>query len=196
MSLAILICTLPDRADKLKRLSNILMPQVQRSIGVTVHINDAGKSMPTGIKRNMLIEQSSSNYFVFIDDDDIISSHYVASICEAMASNPDVITFNGYMTTDGKNRQDFTIKLGSEYVTKDNHHYRWPNHLTPMRRDKVRQVHFPPVWHGEDYQWSRRINDLKLLKTSVHIDENLYHYDCISKRPHGSIRERRRQHLK
>lgn len=193
-TLAILICTLPERADKLKRLQNILLPQVERSHGfVSVHYHDAGRTMPTGTKRNWLIAQSTSDYFCFIDDDDVISSHYVASIVSAMAENPDVITFNGYMTTDGKNRQNFTIRLGSEYETRNNHHYRWPNHLCVMRREKVQRVKFPDVWQQEDYQWSKKIHDLKLLKTEVHINQDLYHYDCITKPKNTPIHERRKQ---
>jgi glycosyltransferase involved in cell wall biosynthesis len=190
-TLAILICTLPERYDKLKRLRRILDPQISNFSNVSLYINDAGRGMPTGTKRNHLIEQSGSDYFVFIDDDDIISDQYVLEIVKQMEYDPDVITFNGYMTTNGSNRQNFTIKLGSDYVTKDNHHYRWPNHLAVMRREKVREVKFKDIWIGEDYQWSKEIHDKKLLKTGIHIEKDLYHYDCITRTKGLSIIERR-----
>ncbi len=66
--------------------------------------------MPTGTKRNQLIEQTQSDYLTFIDDDDAVSSDYVSSILEAMQSNPDVITFNGFVTTDGANKKELTYK--------------------------------------------------------------------------------------
>lgn len=179
MNLAILICTLPERYDKLHRLMNSLEPQVQKfKDQVFVRKHDAGRAMSTGTKRNQLIEQTESDYFTFIDDDDQVSSFYVDEIVKAMETSPDVITFNGWITTNGKNRADWTIKLGSKYEERDGHYYRWPNHIVPMRRDKVKHVKFPDVWIQEDYLWSKRIRDLDLLKTEVHIDEELYHYDC------------------
>lgn len=178
--LAILICTLTERADKLKRLTNILDPQIERyKDQVYYSIHDAGRSMTTGRKRNELIQQTQSEYFVFIDDDDIVSMCYVSEIMKALKYNPDVVTFKGWMTTNGTDRRDWTIKLGSKYEERDGHYYRWPNHIVPMRRDAVRGVSFPEIYIQEDYQWSKKINDLGLLKTEVHIDDYLYHYDKI-----------------
>lgn len=191
MTLAILICTLPERSDKLHRLLSILKPQIANYPDqVYYSIHDAGRSMPTGTKRNQLINQTQSDYFVFIDDDDVISSRYVHFILEAAKQNPDVITFNGWMTTNGQDRRNWTIKLGSKYEEKNGHYYRWPNHIVPMLREKVRGVRFPDVWQMEDYIWSKKINDLGLLKTSVHIERDLYHYDCIVK---PALTRKRRQ---
>lgn len=192
MTLAILICTLPERAAKLQRLLSVLNPQIEPyKDQVYYSINDAGRSMPTGTKRNQLINQTQSDYFVFIDDDDLVSSQYVAMIMNAASQNPDVITFNGWMTTNGQNRRDWTIRLGSNYEEKNGKYYRWPNHIVPMKRDVVRGVKFPDIWQQEDYQWSKKIRDLRLLKTSVHIDKDLYWYDCYPKQvPQHTIRRR------
>lgn len=198
MKLAILICTLADRRDKLKRLLNILTPQIEKfKDQVYYSLHDAGRFMPTGRKRNELITQTQSDYFVFIDDDDIVPMYYVSEILKAIEQNPDVITFKGYMTTDGRDRRDWTIRLGSKYEERNGHYYRWPNHIVPMRRDAVRGVMFPEIWHGEDYQWSKKINDLKLLKTEVFIDKDLYHYDKIKVANRGEeMRIRRQQMMK
>lgn len=180
MTLAILICTLPERVDKLNRLLSVLKPQIANYTDrVFYSLHDAGRAMPTGKKRNELISQTSSDYFVFIDDDDLISADYVESIVKAMEQGPDVITFNGWMTTNGSDKHGWTIKLGSKYEEVNGHYYRWPNHIVPMRRDAVKRIRFPEIWIQEDYQWSKRIHDLGLLKTSVHIDRELYHYDCV-----------------
>lgn len=178
--LAILICTLPERADKLKRLTNSLDSQIERyKDQVYYSIHDAGRSMTTGRKRNELIQQTQSDYFVFIDDDDMVSMIYVSEILKALKYNPDVVTFKGWMTTNGTDRRDWTIKLGSKYEERDGHYYRWPNHIVPMKRELVRGVSFPEIYVQEDYQWSKKIHDLGLLKTEVHIDDYLYHYDKI-----------------
>ncbi len=184
MKFLMLICTLPERASKLKRLTRALDNQIDkfpREAGYMLH--DAGRSMTTGQKRNQLIEQSQSTYFSFIDDDDLVSDEYVPSIMEAILKNPDVITFNGYMTTNGMKRQNFTIKLGSRYEEKNGHFYRFPNHLCVFKRDKVNMVKFPELWAQEDFQWAKQIHDRRLLKTEVHIDKDLYWYDFISTKP-------------
>jgi glycosyltransferase involved in cell wall biosynthesis len=184
MTLSILICTLPERFEKLKRLQNILLPQVERyKDQVSVHYHDAGRALPTGTKRNQLVEQSQSDYFVFIDDDDIVSSFYIDEIVKAMAHNPDVITFHGWMTTNGNNRANFTIKLGSEYTERSGHYYRFPNHLCPMKRANVNMIKFPDVWEREDYIWAKQINDKRLLKSEVHINADIYHYDFTTNKP-------------
>lgn len=178
MSLSILIPTLPERYVYLKRLQNILLPQVERfKDRVVIHYNDAGKVTTTGEKRNNLVERVQTDYHVFIDDDDNISSHYVASILHAIESKPDCCTFNGWMTTNGGSRKDFVIKLGERYEERRGIYYRFPNHIVPMRTSLVRDVKFPHVTTGEDYAFAKKVNDLKLLKTSVHIEDKLYHYD-------------------
>lgn len=191
-TLAILICTLPERADKLKRLTNILNPQISRYTDkVFIKINDEGRGLPTGTKRNRLIEGTSSDYFCFIDDDDVVSTFYVDEIIKAIEQNPDVVTFNGWITNYGLNRRDFTIRLGSKYFDDPNdtfYHHRWPNHLAVMKRDLVRHIKFPDIHEQEDYQWSEKIASRGLLKTEIHIPEMLYWYDC---NPKQTFRQRR-----
>lgn len=178
MKFLILICTLPERADKLKRLTTTLDKQIANFNGeVSYKCHDAGRSLTTGRKRNMLIEQSESDYFSFVDDDDNVSDHYVNSIMNAIYTGPDVVTFCGHMTTNGTNRREFTIKLGSKYEERDGHYYRFPNHLCAFKREKVNMVKFPEQWVQEDFIWAKQINDQRLLKTEVHIESDLYWYD-------------------
>jgi GT2 family glycosyltransferase len=191
MKLAILICTLPERAEKLKRLTNILDPQIERfKDQVYYSIHDAGRSMTTGRKRNELINQTQSDYFVFIDDDDVVPMFYVSEILKAIEQGPDVVTFKGYITTNGENRRGWTIKLGSKYEERNGHYYRWPNHIAVMKRELVRGVSFPDITKMEDYQWSKKIHDLGLLKTEVHIDLEMYHYEETSE-PSRYVRRQR-----
>lgn len=172
MTFLILICTLPERADKLRRLTRTLDRQK-----ANYKIHDAGRSMTTGMKRNQLIEQSSSDYFAFVDDDDLVTDNYYQAITDAIQSGPDVVTFCGYMTTNGAQRKGFTIKLDSKYEEKDNHFYRFPNHLCAFKRQKVQHIKFPDQHVQEDYQWAKMIHDRKILKTEVHIPQELYWYD-------------------
>jgi glycosyltransferase involved in cell wall biosynthesis len=180
VKLSILIPTLnePREIRLLARLRTVLDPQVKRySDQVEIMINDAGRGMPTGSKRNELIAGSDGEYFCFIDDDDIIPDYYVEELLNAIEQGPDVITFIGYMTTNGVRREDFTIKLGSDYATRKGHHYRYPNHLCCFKRSVVEHVKFEARWLGEDFQWATEIMNQGLLKTEVHISKHMYWYD-------------------
>jgi glycosyltransferase involved in cell wall biosynthesis len=178
--LSILICTLPEERNiaKLARLRAILGPQLCDVVEVRQH--EGGREVPTGTKRNELIDNCEGEYFCFVDDDDILAPTYVQDILKALESRPDVVTFNGWMTTNSKSRVDFVIKLGEGYEERDGKYYRWPNHLAVIRKSAVRGIRFEPIWMGEDYIWSKQIRDLGLLKTSVHIEKELYHYDFES----------------
>lgn len=186
MILSILIPTLPEpnNIHYLARLKSILDPQVaQYPEQVELYIHDAPRSMPTGTKRNELIKNSSGKYFCFVDDDDMVSSQYVGWIMENIfRSEPDVITFNGYMTTDGVLRRNFVIRLGEKYEERNGIYYRYPNHLCVFKRSVVEHVKFKPQWVQEDYFWATEIRDKGLLKTSAHIDADMYHYDFRSKK--------------
>lgn len=182
MKLSILIPTLTERSQLLKRLTNILNPQVNRFPGqVEIIINDAGRSMPTGRKRNELIALAKGEYFVQIDDDDLVPVYYVNEMMSAIAHSPDVVTFKGYMTTNGHNRENFVIKLGEGYEKRNGVYYRFPNHLCCYRKDLVRHVKFPNVTQTEDYQWAVELKRQRLLKKEVHIDKDMYHYDYKNK---------------
>lgn len=179
--LAILICTLPERFEKLEELKHVLEPQLGDRAFISIH--DAGRHLPTGSKRNQLIEQTQSEYFCFIDDDDMVPNYYVTEMLKAMDQNPDVITFIGQMTTNGVHPANFTIKLGSDYTERTGHYYRFPNHLCAFKREKVNMIKFKDIWVQEDYIWAKTINDRKLLNTEVHIDIPMYHYRFTDRKP-------------
>lgn len=180
MKLSILIPTLPDRAYLLKRLMNILNPQVTNEVDIL--IDDRDRLIPTGRKRNELIQRASGEYFCFVDDDDMVRPFYISELLKAIESSPDVVTFCGWMTTNGMNRVDWVIKLGENYEARKDQdgvtrYYRFPNHLCPMKRSKVADIKFQEIYLGEDYAWAYEINKRDRLKTSVHIPLQLYHYD-------------------
>lgn len=181
MSLSILIPTLPERARQLQRLRLNLDKQAARFPGeVEIRIHDQGRSMTTGEKRNSLVTQAWGTHIVFIDDDDTIVSTYVEDLMIALKSDPDCVTFNGWMTTNGAHRVDFIIKLGEKYEERGGKYYRFPNHIVPIRKSIAQSVKFPHVSQGEDYKWALEIHNRGLIKTSVHIDKQLYHYDFLT----------------
>lgn len=183
-NLTLLIPTLPERYNMLRRLQGQLHKQIQPfSNRIQIIYNDAGRHLSTGEKRNLLMDQVTTRFSVFIDDDDEISNNYISAIMGAIDQDPDCITFNGHMTTNGGNKREFVIKLGEKYEERKGVYYRFPNHIVPMKTDLVRHVKFPHIFNGEDYQWCLKIKDQKLLKTSIHIEQPLYHYKFVTNKP-------------
>jgi len=190
MILSILIPTLPTPENKkfLNELMNNIFNQIKEKNYSDVEIltDPRGKEISTGEKRNSLIKRATGDYTWFIDDDDFIFDYAIEDILVAAQSSPDVICFNGFMTTDGEKRVDFELRLGHPYCAtqKDGKEYylRFPNHIVPMRREKIKDILFENITQGEDYKWAKKINDLGLLKTQVVIDKNIYHYRYRSKK--------------
>lgn len=181
--LSILIPTLPEPKNQasLQLLLKEIADQID-AIGyidyIEVLTDDRDRSVPTGTKRNDLIARATAKRFVFIDDDDHILAGYINCITDAIANaDPDVITFEGFITTNGAKRKHWVIRLGESYEERNNVYYRFPNHLAVMKKELVQHVKFPDVHYGEDYAWAKQIHEQGLLKTSVHIEKELYWYD-------------------
>lgn len=178
--LSVLICHLPERADFMLRLMTILQPQLEKHPEVELVIDATGREMTTGTKRNKLIERAQGEYTVFVDVDDRVSDDYLDKIMEAMQYNPDVIPINGVYTCDGKNPIPWIMRLGLQYKDTPECFHRWPNHIAPMKKALIQNIKFPDKRLGEDFEWSKRIHEMKILKTEVHIPSTMYYYEYVS----------------
>ena len=183
MKLSILICTIPSRSEMLKQLTQqlVLLLNKYDQDEYEVLVN-ADEKLNVGKKRNLLLESSSGDYVVFIDDDDEIHDNYIDSFMNAIKSNPDVdcIGYRGYITFNGSYKKDWVIsKECSSWYEKDGIYYRTPNHISPVKRTIAMEVKFPEIEFGEDYEYSMGI--LPHLKKEIFIDEQLYHYKFVAK---------------
>ena len=182
MILSILIPSLRKRCGHLQRMLDSIPkhPEVE----ILTDVDDG--QITTGKKRNNLIQRAKGEYVVFVDDDDELMPEYLPEILKAAEQKPDCIVFSGWMTTDGANRKDFHLSIHHPYtaVTRNGkeEYLRYPNHITPIKREIALQVQFPNKYVGEDYAWATRIHELGLLKTEVRIHKFLYHYRFISKK--------------
>jgi glycosyltransferase involved in cell wall biosynthesis len=181
MTLSILICTIQGREGYLTRLLQELVQQKARLSNqltdeVEIIVESDNGAMSTGSKRNYLISKSTGKYVVFIDDDDIVAPTYIADILKAAEQDPDVIVFNGTMTTNGKDERKWFISKDYPYEAKNGAYYRYPNHIVPIRREIAIQFKFQDITVGEDYLWATAIHTSGLIKTEVKIDKELYHY--------------------
>lgn len=183
MILSILIPTLLNRESMLKSLLNDIYNQAYALDNVNdieVIIDDRDNSISTGEKRNDLISRAMGKYIWFIDDDDAILPYSIKEVMNGCLKNVDVITFNGFMTTDGRNREDFVIRLGEQYEKRNGVYYRFPNHICPIKKSLISNIKFPNIFFGEDYAWAKIINDERILKTEHIINKDIYHYKFIN----------------
>src|SRR5690606_1110898 len=115
----------------------------------------------TGEKRNDLMRQAKGEYIWFIDDDDWIEHDAMTEVIKGCESGADVICYNGYMTTNGHSRVDWEIRLGHPYCAtqRDGKEFylRYPNHISPMRRELAMKARFPKTNHGEDYKFATQL---------------------------------------
>lgn len=183
--LAILICTIPERADKfLYPLLEELNRQIQRCQAQDkVQILYLGDNMTikVGTKRNMLVSMTDvpgvmqCEYVCFLDDDDWISKDYIAEILKGCESGADVISINAKITFNGKNEKPVYYSIEYNRDGQDEEKFwRMPNHLCPMKRIKFWKFPFPNQDFAEDHAFSSKV--YKQLNTQYKIDKFIYYY--------------------
>lgn len=184
--LSILICTIEGREKFYDRLQSELIRQIKayNLIGEVQILNskDRRGENSIGWKRNLLSQNCEGSHSMFVDDDDMLSPDALLLIVNMIkSSDPDVISLDGILTTDGKNPKSFIHSLAyKEWFEKDGIYYRPPNHLNPMRSSIAKQFKFPDISHGEDKDWSMQICKSGLLKTEFSIGKPYYFYDYLS----------------
>lgn len=181
-SLGVLIPTLPERFAPFNTLKNHLARQVENR-KVIIPICPIDRSMSIGVKRQFMLESVMTDFVVFIDDDDWVTLDYIPLVYDAIQKDPDVVGLCGYMTTNGGDRQNWSISIKyngvgwNENKSMDGYRYvRCPNHLAPIKREHALAVGYQDMKHGEDYTYSMKLKDLGLLKKEEFIESELYHY--------------------
>ncbi len=184
--LSILICTIEGREDFYSRLQGELIRQIKKYnlLGEIQILNSKDKrgEYSIGHKRNLLLQNCEGEYEMFIDDDDMVCDDALPLIINMIKqNNPDVISLNGILTTDGQDPKSFIHSLVySEWFEKHGVYCRPPNHLNPMKTSIAKQFKFPDISHGEDMDWSMQIQKSGLLKTEFSIGKPFYFYEYTS----------------
>lgn len=185
--LAILICTIPKRADFLLRLMGVLLKQKTNDV---VILTDDTTDISIGGKRNRLLSRGCevARYVSFIDDDDLVCEDYVQLLMAGIYSGADCCSLRGVITDDGKNPRLFEHSIKYKiYRTVEEENYtvryeRYPNHLNCMKSSIAGQFLFPAKNDGEDTDWATLIHQSGLLKTEHWIEDIIYYYEYRSKK--------------
>ena len=183
IKLSILIPSLTSRNESLGELLYTLNNQQTDEVEVLLEIDNGEASI--GAKRNKLLQRAKGEYISFIDDDDMISRHYIKEALEGIRWGVDCISLRGVITFDGKNPEIFEHSIQyKEYKTNTTgliKYERYPNHLNVIKSSIAKQFTFPEINHGEDTDFATQIYKSGLIKTEHFIDEVLYHYQYKNK---------------
>mgnify|MGYP003637178320 CR=1 FL=1 len=180
MKLSILVPTLESRQAYLDMMLGSLEGQLTTDVEVLIERDNGEKTI--GEKRNILLERATGDYVVFVDDDDIVSWDYIASILGATKTDPDVVGihllhYENYMLK-GLTYHSLRFKEWFEEPHKEHqgltNYYRNPNHINPVKRELALQVKFPETNMGEDKEYSKNL--LPLLNTEHYVATPIYCY--------------------
>jgi glycosyltransferase involved in cell wall biosynthesis len=182
MLFQILVPTMPGREHMLRRLVDVLDPQLRRHSEVGFFTDDGVGSI--GAKRQRMIEAATADYIAFVDDDDMVAPDYVSRIMPCLASGPDCVGITMHVTMDGRDWHPSPIFKHSLQFREN---WQWsgndrtPHHLCPLRRELAVRCRFPDLMWGEDYNFAQNL--LQYLKTEEWSgDRPIYFYDYVSKK--------------
>ena len=170
--LSILICTLEDRRESRIPLFDKLASQEVKEMEILYNEDNGQKSI--GAKRNELMAKAKGLFTVFIDDDDDVADNYVKLILDEVSMAIDCIGINGIMTTNGINPEQFFISIKHGWTKAQGVYFRYPNHISPIRRKHAQKVRFPLKNFAEDYEWATAL--VGHLKTEATIVQPIYFY--------------------
>lgn len=176
--LSILIATLESRRPAFDRLCTELNRQITEDVEV-LFSRDRGQ-VSVGAKRQSLIEQATGDFVCFIDDDDTIHPNYVGLILPHCVEGVDCIGFK-VMVHGIAGRKNEAACVSNRYrkweENKDGFRYvRPPHHLVPIRRQHALRAGFTDKRHGEDSDYSMKLQRMGILKNERFIDEFMYTY--------------------
>lgn len=182
MLLSILIPTLESRAALFGKLTAELRRQIEAggSDGAVEIVSECDDGrLAVGAKRNTLLDRARGDYVVFVDDDDQVSSDYVATIAATLRAHPGVdclgirvlIYFRGTHPSEAIH----SIRY-SDLSSKGGRYFRPPYILNPIRREIAARYRFAEVRYSEDFDWALRMVDDRALQREAMVEPVLYHY--------------------
>lgn len=161
----------------------MLQPQLTEQVQLLINKDEREKSI--GQKRNELVEWSTGEYVVFIDDDDRIHQNYVQHVLDALSYYPgvDCVGIKGQYFENGRYRRNFMHSIECNEYTQDRYfYYRPPNHINPIRREIAIDYKFPEINMGEDTDFAMRMSRDGALRSEVFVDHFLYEYHYVSRK--------------
>lgn len=182
---SILVAHLAERQASLAELLDVLLPQAAAGPGVEVVAlcNNGGSLHEI---RQALLDDARGEWVSFVDDDDLVSEDFVATVCGCLDQDPDFVAFQHLLYPPGSAVPDsrpVVTGIGiTEWQNTSEAYIRGVTHVNPIRTSLARQSGFQLRGSGyEDKDFVAGV--LPLLKTQVLIDRPLYHYRQSGRNP-------------
>lgn len=165
------ILTVPERRFEYNRLLDLLWPQLDAHAGAGVKIQTCDMPGTVAAKRQWCLDRCDSEYFNFIDDDDMVAGNYIDAILPLL-DGVDYIGFQLQLYIDGQRTKPtfHSLRYDNWYDDADGY-YRNVSHLNPIRTEIARQGRFDGGY-GEDKRWADQVSP----KTEHYVDQIMYHY--------------------
>lgn len=176
MKLSVLIPSTFDRKEMTDNLVKYLK-SINNHPDTEIRVKYDNKEMSIGAKRQIMLEEATGEYVVYIDSDDYVPEYYFDEIFKAMEQNPDAIGIE-VDCLGTKYRKAVASDKYNEWTTnKDGYNYvRTINHICPVRREIALAVGFENERYAEDYSYSIRLKKSGLIKKEVFINKKMYEY--------------------
>lgn len=196
---SILVPTLGERRPLFERLMRGLLYQLdpyEGRVQVVAWYNDGSPPLPE--IRHRLVNDCTSDYVSFVDDDDLVAPDFVQQVMTALDGRPDYVGFQVQCYSDGRPTgiAYHSLKYG-RWTNERGRFFRDISHINPMRTSVARTADFRRARQGraEDRIWVDQVRRSRLLRTEVVIDRILYHYLYSTSRTGGVGSRWERPHL-
>ena len=172
----ILIATLGQRQEKFAHLLDILMPQVEEfngKIQVMAYWNNG--ELPLGTIRQLLIDEATTDYVSFIDDDDEVPPNFCKEVYRRLGK----VDYVGWRMQAYNNGEPLKPTYHSisyeEWYDDEKGFYRNISHLNPIKRDIAMKGSFiSEQGVAEDKPWADQV--APFVKTESFIPDVMYMY--------------------
>lgn len=174
----ILVATLSQRADRLRRLLDQLGPQLNAADGRVVlsALYNHGER-PLGHVRYDLLAHATTPYVSFVDDDDELPSYHVAEVLRRLDEGVDYVGWQMQTYVDDVPLKPTYHSLRYDHWWEDQHgYYRDVSHLNPIRTELARRGDFRRGDPPEDTSWADQIRTYVGGATEAYVDKIMYHY--------------------
>lgn len=169
--LTVVTLTIPGREASLERLCREIARQ---SAGLPVqHLVHSGPNR-YGTEMRRSLERAPGTHVSYVDDDDFVEPSYVADICAALESDPDVVTFGSF--TPGCPPCWLRANRGDNSGTPEEGNVKTANHYCAWRKTLAMSSPWLPRNYGAEYIWYTALNLANPGLREVHVPKCLHVY--------------------
>lgn len=180
MLLSILIPSIPERLPTLTRLIQCLDRQLHPEVEVLCYLDNRRRHL--GFKRNTLMREAQGKFICHVDDDDMVSEDFIATVLPSLTLDVDLIAYDADASLNGSPPFRVRTLLGAKNEQPQhlpNGRYsdiiRQPWSWCAWRKEIAVQGSFPLDGRGdEDWYWLSQV--IPLVRTWHKIDHVFYHH--------------------